>query len=510
MAQPMDRAARMAARLRGAGSRLVEDSGFTISLSRAATPKKISKARTPATVKSKTPIIPKAKTPGFAKSKTSVGSKSKTPTVAKTKILIANKTRTPVVATTATPTVSETSGPAAGSRNTQKVTKSLTKQAPKQAPALAASVQKSTQWTRTRISLLEADVRPSTTKKTPIVANSYTALTASAPDSAQNEDSVSLLHEEEVISIAQVVEGLMATSGKSHSSKINQTASDVATRNAPAGTRAELFSTMGTESDDSDDEIQRVDEGSPLHAKRKKVTPASQPKKKQKVDMGDTVMPTIKQAKKRQQANKVESDSSETQKFVKITAYKLSGTKSGSSNPSEMDVVTQVISEQMSAFAHQQATSFRRRIVEAYSDEIGIRLSELCDAVNARSALDRASRKAKRKVTALREDLLELRRERRNLADEMNAIRHGHMKSKLESREEISIREIFDGLLNLKSRAAAEHGKHSNDEVQSNRRFGLVAELRKIVPLVGGEQGILGRLREFNNLLETAGREQSV
>ncbi|KAK9389144.1 hypothetical protein V1515DRAFT_619721 [Lipomyces mesembrius] len=202
--------------------------------------------------------------------------------------------------------------------------------------------------------------------------------------------------------------------------------------------------------------------------------------------------------------------------YVRIMTHRLPPRDGSRGAPvlSDVDVVSQVISEQISSSVNTQSRIFRRKVLEAYADELEIRFSEMCDAINAQGVLVRATKKARRNVMELRDQLLALRKKRRDIADEVVSIRAAHMKGNMESKAENLVKEVLDAVARVKSRAADLPAMGAEEDAIgdgfSEQRIGIIAELQKVVPLVCGHAGILGRLREFNSMLEQKERELAV
>ncbi|KAK9372585.1 uncharacterized protein V1513DRAFT_433636 [Lipomyces chichibuensis] len=202
--------------------------------------------------------------------------------------------------------------------------------------------------------------------------------------------------------------------------------------------------------------------------------------------------------------------------YVRIMTHRLPSTGGSRGVPvlSDVDVVSQVISEQISSSVNTQSKIFRRKVLEAYAEELEIRFSEMCDAVNAQGVLARATRKARRNVMELRDQLLALRKERRDIADEVVSIRAAHMKGSMEAKAENLVKEVLDAVSGVKSRGADIPAIGAEEDApgdgHSEPRIGIIAELQKVVPLVCGHAGILGRLREFNIMLEQKEEELAV
>ncbi|KAK9239769.1 hypothetical protein V1525DRAFT_372201 [Lipomyces kononenkoae] len=221
--------------------------------------------------------------------------------------------------------------------------------------------------------------------------------------------------------------------------------------------------------------------------------------------------PTSAGAAKRKKRHPPEGDEPQ---YVRIMTQRLP-LKEGRGAPalSDIDVVSQVISEQVLSSVNSQSQTFRRKVLEAYAEELEMRFSEMCDVVNAQAVLSRAARKARRDVVELRNQLLSVRKERRDIADEVVSIRATHLKAKLEAKAEISVKEVLDIVAGMKSRVAdisSMEVRNDAGEEGLEKRIGVIAELQKLVPLVCGQGGILGRLREFNSILEQKEQEFAV
>ncbi|KAK9367872.1 hypothetical protein V1509DRAFT_594632 [Lipomyces kononenkoae] len=197
--------------------------------------------------------------------------------------------------------------------------------------------------------------------------------------------------------------------------------------------------------------------------------------------------------------------------YVSIMTQRLP-LKEGRGAPtlSDIDVVSQVISEQVLSSVNSQSKTFRRKVLEAYAEELELRFSEMCDVVNVHGVLSRAARKARRDVAELRNQLLSLRKDRRDIADEVVSIRATHLRAKTEAKAELSVKEVLDAVASMKSRVADMGVKHDDGDESSEKRTGIIAELQRLVPLVCGPGGILGQLRYFNDILEQKERKLAV
>ncbi|KAK7203092.1 hypothetical protein BZA70DRAFT_81385 [Myxozyma melibiosi] len=193
-------------------------------------------------------------------------------------------------------------------------------------------------------------------------------------------------------------------------------------------------------------------------------------------------------------------------KGARVLAFKLprKGGR-GASYLSGVDVVTRVTIEQLTTASLVQPEVFNRRVIETYTEEVEARLMAMCDAVDTHGILSRATRKSDRKVYELRERLLELRSDRQKVQDQITTLRESYLKKKSDLISEGLVQDVLEAVGSVKTRAA--HDAESTEEEATaedatDKRVGVVAQLSRIAPLVCGEYGVLGRLREFNDMLE--------
>ncbi|KAJ8101047.1 hypothetical protein POJ06DRAFT_87326 [Lipomyces tetrasporus] len=463
MSGTTDRTTRIASRIRGAGTRNVTTSSFAISMPRARTPKSGGKKKTPQTALRSRTLGPRRTASDKKINATAVG-------------------------TTASESASDL-------RSSGQVT------------VFARTPQYAKRSTPLRRKIDHIDGKSNKSRQTP----SRTPPQSSAKKAATPPTDIE--HEEEEVSDE-------AQDEENNELEERQSSAEVSDEDRP--------SVAEEDADSNDDEIDLnpsaydidreaytahdSDEDPEYESHRPAATkPALSEKRKAKR------LPPAPAVKKQKQStiDAAEASKDDTQ-YVRIVTHKLPPRDGGRGAPtlSDVDVVSQVISEQVSLSASTQSSMFRRKILAAYAEELEIRFSEMCDAVNTHGVLARAARKARRNVDELRDKLLAIRKKRRDVADEVVSIRAAHLKGNLEAKAENSVKEVLDAVAGVKSRAANMPAVKAEESVigddASDSRIGVIAELQKTVPLVCGHGGILERLRAFNNMLEQKEKELSL
>ncbi|KAK9465150.1 hypothetical protein V1512DRAFT_277775 [Lipomyces arxii] len=199
--------------------------------------------------------------------------------------------------------------------------------------------------------------------------------------------------------------------------------------------------------------------------------------------------------KKRKRTEREQSDG-----YVEITTHKLPSSIGGEGAPSltEVDIVSQVLDEQITASAKSQPTLAKRRLIERFALHIRGGYAALRDAVDTHGVLHRQARLSRRKVVDQQDKLMTIRRERQRIADEIAGVREAHAKAQAEARADMAVRDVLRAITGLRSRARPD---------DTHGRTGVLAEVEMLAPLVCGSTGALGQLREFNDLLERTERE---
>jgi hypothetical protein len=108
--------------------------------------------------------------------------------------------------------------------------------------------------------------------------------------------------------------------------------------------------------------------------------------------------------------------------------HKLAPTSGGTRQLNEIDgflqVATEVLTLTGQRILRQDAT--QAKILDAFTEEVTIRLIEMTDAWDSHSVLIGAVRRAQKRKIGLRQELLAIRRERGDIQREMEAIRQVH------------------------------------------------------------------------------------
>ncbi|ODQ76273.1 hypothetical protein LIPSTDRAFT_108553 [Lipomyces starkeyi NRRL Y-11557] len=465
MSAPTDRAARIASRIRGAGrTRYISNSSFAISLPRARTPKSGNRKKSPQSAR-------RSKTPGSRRK----ASDRKTDAAAE-----------PVASTSV-------SGPVSAVQSSGQVT------------VFARTPQYAKRSMPLRRVPDSTDGKSNKPRQPKTTALGNTATSPPQSDFEREDDDMSEYEHEPEPEDEEIAnkkgKSLLEASEEGPSFRAEEeediTYEDTDPENSPKD--HEAYATCDSDTDPVYEAPKPAQSKPAYSTKRKAPLPTS---------AGDS-------KRKKQNSDDDAVAGIEDTQYVRIMTHRLPPRGSrGAPVLSDVDVVSQVISEQVSSSVNTQSRIFRRKVLEAYAEELEIRFSEMCDAVNAQGVLARATKKARRNVMELRDQLLALRKERRDIADEIVRIRAAHMKGNMEAKAENLVKEVLDAAAGVKSRASDIPAMGAEDDAigdgPSAQRIGIMAELQKVVPLVCGHAGILGRLREFNSMLEQKEKELAV
>ncbi|KAK9456801.1 hypothetical protein V1511DRAFT_495340 [Dipodascopsis uninucleata] len=232
--------------------------------------------------------------------------------------------------------------------------------------------------------------------------------------------------------------------------------------------------------------------------------------KRQRDDRASNSSYTQKENSKPKRQKKSSEDNDEDYIYITTNKFVADSSSKSSLTLTEMDVVSQVLSEQLNAFVSSQPVGFGKRALEAYAEELEIRFVEMCDAIDAQGLLSRAVRKSHRRVIELREELLELRKDHSQIESNIVAIREKNVQAMMDGKNDNKIKDFLSSIADIRARSAdlaKDYGVSEGANKHTNKRVGVMAELQRLVPLVCGEQGLLKQLKSFNDFLEKADRE---
>jgi hypothetical protein len=139
--------------------------------------------------------------------------------------------------------------------------------------------------------------------------------------------------------------------------------------------------------------------------------------------------PSNKRKRKHQPAT-----SEDEKGMIEIRVHKLPPSSGGTRNLNEIDGFLQVVTEVLTSTGERifQQDITQAKILDAFTEEVTIRLIEMTDAWDSNAILNGAVKRAQRKKNLLRQELLAIRKERGNIAREMELIRQEHEKGEKE------------------------------------------------------------------------------
>ena len=197
---------------------------------------------------------------------------------------------------------------------------------------------------------------------------------------------------------------------------------------------------------------------------------------------------------------------------MEIRVHKLAPAAGGNRALNEIDGFLQIVTEIFTTNAEriQKQDATQAKILDAFTEEVTIRLIEMTDAWDSHAVLAGALKKAQRRKTALRQELLALRRERGDIQREMEVVRQDHERGEEQMTDLKRQQDFIGDMQDLKARLNGSFEEESIIRVflppqlsmVPNEQNGIEAELIELRPLVAGKSGIAGRLASFNRFLE--------
>lgn len=129
-----------------------------------------------------------------------------------------------------------------------------------------------------------------------------------------------------------------------------------------------------------------------------------------------------------------------------MRVHKLPPSAGGTRQLNEIDgflqVATEVLNRTTSQILSRDAT--QAKILDAFTEEVTIRLIEMTDAWDSHAVLLAATKRAQKRKNVLRQELLAIRRERGDLQREMEGVRRGHELGEREMRD-LKLQQDFIG-----------------------------------------------------------------
>ncbi|KAI9816010.1 MAG: hypothetical protein M1827_002002 [Pycnora praestabilis] len=149
------------------------------------------------------------------------------------------------------------------------------------------------------------------------------------------------------------------------------------------------------------------------------------------------------------------------------------------------------------------------KVVEAFGMELDARLFEMTDAVDNNYSLSTRVRQANKEKVVLREELLEVRREREKIALKMDEVRRVHRKESIDtqSRNDLNtaMHDIELAIHRGRMQQEAQRQHQTTEITTEPRTVGLEASIRNVGIGVSSNReggGLLMRVKELNGFLE--------
>ncbi|KAL1957624.1 hypothetical protein VTO42DRAFT_5735 [Malbranchea cinnamomea] len=151
----------------------------------------------------------------------------------------------------------------------------------------------------------------------------------------------------------------------------------------------------------------------------------------------------------------------------------------------------------------------KRKAVEAFSTELGHRLFDISEIMESNYVLAAQLRKEKKEMVALRNELMEVRRERREIALKIDDVRRRYAEEEEANKEQDTLNDALHNLQLALDRSQTAKG----NGVEPNPFVGLEFLLRTVAQDVSSVApdsygGLLNQVRNFNSELERILKEK--
>jgi len=171
-------------------------------------------------------------------------------------------------------------------------------------------------------------------------------------------------------------------------------------------------------------------------------------------------------------------------KSVVVRVHKLPPSVGGTKLLNEVDGLLQVVTEVLTNTAErvQRQDTTQAKILDAFTEEVTIRLIEMTDAWDSHSVLLGAIRKAQKRKNTLRQELLAIRRERAEIQREMEAVRQSHERGEQEMINLKTQHDFIADMEDLKARVPA--GDDEEQQVKVLVHFDQLTNSRMVLKLL--------------------------
>ncbi|KAG0125059.1 hypothetical protein HOY82DRAFT_572466 [Tuber indicum] len=186
------------------------------------------------------------------------------------------------------------------------------------------------------------------------------------------------------------------------------------------------------------------------------------------------------------------------------------GSQRSGVNP--VDVISQVATELIDKFYQRLKGGVEKKAVESFKEELSLRFLELTDALEHSIILADRVRKAQRRKNQLMAELLAIKRERTQVAVQMDDVRRDHEIASKRSDTQNQTSQLFEEISGAleRGKSRAHNGDNERDHTGTTSLEGLEGLVRRVSAIVtgGGRDGtgVLGKVVEFNDFLEKAER----
>lgn len=184
---------------------------------------------------------------------------------------------------------------------------------------------------------------------------------------------------------------------------------------------------------------------------------------------------------------------SKTDTSITLNLQKVPVNAGGTKRVNAIDVVSQIVLEILSSAEDGIEAPWAINAFTQYSDLVDQRFCRLVDAIDVNNTLSKAVKRAETKRNNLRLELLQLRKQRTELALEMQRVRDDHQTDKTNINRLREISSFVDDLRGLKETA--------NDSSNTEPTESLMTDIVKLDPIINTHYGALERIKALSKRL---------
>jgi hypothetical protein len=190
---------------------------------------------------------------------------------------------------------------------------------------------------------------------------------------------------------------------------------------------------------------------------------------------------------------KPQNPPSKTDTSITLNLQKVPVNSGGTKRVNAIDVVSQIVLEILGSAEEGLEAPWAINAFTQYSDLVDQRFCRLVDAIDVNNTLGKAVKRAETKRNNLRLELLQLRKQRTELALEMQRVRDDHQTDKTNINRLREISSFVDDLRGLK--------ETTNNPSNTQPSESLLTEIVKLDPIINTHYGALERIKALSKRL---------